>query len=227
MKTDEIQVRGKIGTSSVIRNGKTVEIPEGWIFVPSGDPLLTRRLKNTGSYWLHVHERKGRIEAIGVWVPSEICDAVKSEIAEIRNDPAYARRQAASRKAREKKQTDFCAEFRAAILRFLKFHPDYSRIAEKIADAIVKQSAGVGSGTVARTGRLSIEKKAESAVIAWMRHQTTAYDRMKIARVKGRRFEVRRELAKGSRLLLDSFRNGNPDRESEELLIRAVSGTCG
>ena len=47
---------------------------------------------------------------------------------------------------------------------------------------------------------------AESAVIAWMRHQTTAYDSMKIARVKGERRAVRRQLAEISRAVLDLHR---------------------
>ena len=42
--------------------------------------------------------------------------------------------------------------------------------------------------------------------IAWMRHQTTAYDNMSIARVKGARREVRRELAEVSRAVLDLHR---------------------
>lgn len=50
----------------------------------------------------------------------------------------------------------------------------------------------VGSGTVARTQLIPLEQRAEAAVIAWMRHQTTAYDRMSIARIKGERREVRR-----------------------------------
>jgi hypothetical protein len=48
----------------------------------------------------------------------------------------------------------------------------------------------------------------EDAVIAWMRHQTTAYDRMAIPRVKGRRRQVRRLLAQHSKMLLDAYRTG-------------------
>jgi hypothetical protein len=49
-------------------------------------------------------------------------------------------------------------------------------------------------------------------VIAWMRHQTTAYDHLKISRVKGARREVRRELAKESRRRLAAYRpGGKPD----------------
>jgi hypothetical protein len=53
-----------------------------------------------------------------------------------------------------------------------------------------------------------VEERAEAAVIAWMRHQTTAYDHMTIERVKGRRREVRRMLAERSRALLDAYRAG-------------------
>ena len=73
----------------------------------------------------------------------------------------------------------------------------------------------VGSGTVARTERIPLAARAEAAVIAWMRHQTTAYDHMHIARIRGERRNVRRELAAGSRKLLDRYRNGEPvDPES-------------
>src|SRR5690606_41738581 len=58
------------------------------------------------------------------------------------------------------------------------------------------------SGTVARTERIPVERRAEAALIAWLRHQTTGYDDMRIERVKGRRREVRRELAEMSRALL-------------------------
>jgi hypothetical protein len=41
-----------------------------------------------------------------------------------------------------------------------------------------------------------------------MRHQTTAYDSMRIARVKGERREVRKMLARRSRELLEKYRRG-------------------
>jgi hypothetical protein len=52
------------------------------------------------------------------------------------------------------------------------------------------------------------ERRAEAAVIAWVRHHTTAYDSMKIARVKGQRREVRRMLAQRSKELLGAYRRG-------------------
>jgi 16S rRNA U516 pseudouridylate synthase RsuA-like enzyme len=80
----------------------------------------------------------------------------------------------------------------------------------------------VGSCTVARTKRIDIDRRAESAVIAWLRHQTTAYDSMKIARVKGRRREVRRELAQVSRALLDLHRQEQPHVREACSLCRAL-----
>jgi hypothetical protein len=68
----------------------------------------------------------------------------------------------------------------------------------------------VGSGTVARTKRIPVGERAEAAVIAWMRHQTTGYDTMIIPRGKGKRREVRRLLAKRSQDLLARYRKGDP-----------------
>ena len=68
----------------------------------------------------------------------------------------------------------------------------------------------VGSGTVARTRRIPVGRRAEAAVIAWLRHQTTGYDGMTIPRVKGKRREVRRMLARRSQELLARYRRGEP-----------------
>lgn len=225
MKDGEILVRGLTGKPNVFLDGKLVTVPAGWIFVPSGDPLLTRRIKGAGEYWVHVRERKGRTESVGVWASAEHVESARQKITAEREDPAYQKRLESSRKSREKKQNAYCQEFRQAILDFLQFHPDCKIWAEKFADAVVLQSAGVGSGTVARTQRIPVEKRAESAVIAWMRHQTTAYDEMKIARIKGKRFEVRRELAKQSRALLECFRQGTISDPEQNPLILALNKT--
>jgi hypothetical protein len=62
--------------------------------------------------------------------------------------------------------------------------------------------------TVARKKRIPVEQRAEAAVIAWMRHQTTGYDGMVIPRVKGKRREIRRMLAQRSKELLAHYRRG-------------------
>ena len=93
---------------------------------------------------------------------------------------------------------------------FLAFHPNHAELADRLARAVTDHATPVGSGTVARTKRIPVEKRAEAAVIAWMRHQTTGYDGMLIPRVKGKRREVRRLLARRSQELLARYRRGEP-----------------
>ena len=97
------------------------------------------------------------------------------------------------------------------MLGFLDFPLQYHEFAERLARHVTDHATPVGSGTVARTQRISIERRAESAVIAWLRHQTTAYDHMHIPRIKGRRRETRRILAERSRELLDVYRRGQAE----------------
>lgn len=68
-----------------------------------------------------------------------------------------------------------------------------------------------------------MERRAESAAIAWLRHQTITYDNMKIARVKGKRREVRRMLAEESRRLLETYRRGRPSDAASCPLQLALS----
>src|SRR5881275_3093559 len=79
-----------------------------------------------------------------------------------------------------------------------------------MAPAVTDHATPVGSGTVARTKRIPVERRAEAAVIAWLRHRTTGYDGMAIPRVKGKRREVRRLLAQRSSQLLEQYRRGEP-----------------
>jgi hypothetical protein len=81
-------------------------------------------------------------------------------------------------------------------------------LAERLARAVTAHATPVGSGTVARTERIPLADRAEAAVIAWMRHQTTGYDSLVIPRVKGQRREVRRLLARRSHELLEQYRRG-------------------
>jgi hypothetical protein len=71
-------------------------------------------------------------------------------------------------------------------------------------------SADSHTFTLARTKRIPVEQRAEAAVIAWMRLMTTGYDGMVIPRVKGKRREVRRMLARRSHELLNGYRRGAP-----------------
>ena len=97
---------------------------------------------------------------------------------------------------------------------FLDFHSNHASLADNLARAVTDHATPVGSGTVARTKRIPVEQRAEAAVIAWMRHQTTGYDDMVIPRVKGKRREVRRMLARRSKELLSQYRQGKAISEN-------------
>ncbi|MFA6101820.1 MAG: DUF2293 domain-containing protein [Victivallaceae bacterium] len=208
VKKEEFVVWAGCTRDKVLHDGQTLTPSAGWIFVESGDAGLTRRLKADGDYWLMVHRRRNRIEATGLWVSAEAVKAVKSRLEAERSDPAHLKKLEAGKKYRESKQEKYEVEFRSAVLSFLAFAGKWSAFAETLADAVTVHAVPVGSGTVARTLRIPLERRAEAAVIAWMRHQTTAYDNMSIARIKGERREVRRKLAERSRQLLSKYRSG-------------------
>ncbi len=173
-----------------------------------GDATLTRRVKAAGPTWT-VKQKKGRrIISLGIWADKEHIETNRLKLLIERQDPAYKKRLQAGRERRANQEANYASEFRQEILNFLNFHSRYHELAEKMATLIADHAVPVGSGTVARTKRIPIEKRAEAATIAWMRHQTTAYDHMRIARVKGERREVRRQLATKSKALLNSYRRG-------------------
>src|SRR5207248_9061865 len=103
---------------------------------------------------------------------------------------------------RDKAQAQYVEDFFGAVVKFLAFHPGHADLAERLARAVTDHATPVGSGTVARTKRIPVERRAEAAVIAWMRHKTTGYEGMVIPRVKGKRREVRRMLAQRSQEML-------------------------
>ena len=205
---DEFQVWETMRLREFKHDGEFVTVPDNWSFVPSGDPGLTRRLKAAGECWIVVYKRKNRIESKGLWTDSARIEKIKAELEEERSSPEYLKKLEAARRARIARQDAYVVEFRQAVVNFLNFAPCYEEMAWDIADAVTDQSVPVGSGTVARTERIPVEKRAEAAVIAWMRHQTTAYDHMHIAHIRGERRNVRRELAAQSRKLLEKYRNG-------------------
>lgn len=189
-------------------DGKVLTVPEGWELLPPGDAALTRRVKAAGDHWVVV-ERKGRkVFSRGVWAPVATIERIRVELEAERSTESFAKKKVADAKRREKVQGDYVEDFKRAVLTFLAFHPNHSDLADRLACAVADHATPVGSGTVARTKRITVEQRAEAAVIAWMRHQTTAYESMKIPRIKGKRREVRRMLARRSNELLDRYRKG-------------------
>jgi len=208
-------------------DGQVLLVPDDWELLPPGDATLTRRVKAGGPSWT-VHEKKGRRTfSQGVWAPAERIAEIRIALETERSTDAYAKRRHADAKRRDRKQAAHVEDFRGAILSFLDFAPCHGDLATGLAKAVAKHATPIGSGTVARTQRIPIERRAESAVIAWLRHQTTAYDDMKIARVKGKRREVRRMLAEQSRRLLARYREGKVVDLQHCLLRQALSAVRG
>lgn len=198
-------------------------VPDDWGLLMPGDAALSRRIKQDGPT-ITVIEIKGRKRfSRGIWAPAHRIAALRAELQQERADPAYQRRLDAGRERRAAEQEDYVEDFRAAVLRYLAFHPQHRPAAEALASLIAAHATPVGSGTVARTKRIPIEERAEAATIAWMRHQTTAYDDMDIPRVKGRRREVRRMLAQRSVALLQRYRTGEPTGPAHCPLQAALS----
>lgn len=188
--------------------GDLLAVPEGWALLPPGDAAVSRRIKQAGATWT-VKEKKGRKEfSRGIWAPADRIDELTAARAIEKADPAYTRQLEAGRARRAKAEVVYAEDFTQAVRDYLNFHPSYGSLAEQLSQLIAAHATPVGSGTVARTKRIPVEQRAEAATIAWMRHQTTAYDHMVIPRVKGARREVRRMLAKESKRRLEAYRRG-------------------
>ncbi len=206
-------------------DGKVLTAPANWLLLPPGDAALTRRVKAAGEHWV-VQETKGRkIFSRGIWAEAATVERIRAELEAERTTEGYAKRKAADARRRDKAQAEYVEDFLRAVVKFLAFHPRHAGIADRLARAVTEHTAPVGSGTVARTQRIPIEQRAEAAVIAWMRHQTTAYDTMAIPRVKGKRREVRRMLAERSKELLALYRSGEAVEECP--LEKALNQDCG
>ncbi|QJX00826.1 DUF2293 domain-containing protein [Frigoriglobus tundricola] len=200
-------------------DGTVHTVPDGWILVPPGDAALTRRVRAAGESWSVAEKRGRKVFSRGVWAPAATVDRIRTELESERSTETYARRKQADANRREKVQTEYVEEFWLAVRAFLNFHAAHATVADRLAHAVAAHATPVGSGTVARTKRIPVEQRAEAAVIAWLRHQTTGYDSMAIPRVKGKRREVRRMLARRSHELLDRYRRGDTIPEGCPLRI--------
>lgn len=202
-------------------DGKILTVPEGWILLQPGDAALTRRVKAAGDHCV-VQERKGRrVFSQGVWAPAATIERIRAELVAERSTDGFAKKKVADARRRELTQVKYVDDFHSAVMAFLAFDEIYAGLADRLARAVTAHATPVGSGTVARTKRIPVERRAEAAVIAWMRHQTTGYDAMPIARAKGKRREVRRMLAQRSKELLRLYREGEAAGE-ECPLVKAL-----
>lgn len=207
---ENIKIVSPSKTGSVLdKNGKHLNIPEGWAFLPAGDPGITRKVTAAGKYW-RVQIRKGRRDiSLGVWAPLQAIETATIETNTIRSSESYKRSLEYSKLRRNKKQEEYSNEFYGAVREYLSFADCYKEYESKMARVVTEHAIPIGSGTVARTSMIPMEERAAKAVVAWMRHNTTGYDIMRIPLIKGKRREVRRILAEISMELLSHYRNGD------------------
>ncbi len=199
---------GPIPNTVRAADGTVLAAPKGWTLLPPGDAGLTRRVKAAGDHWV-VQEKVGRRTfSRGVWAPAATVERIRADLEAERSTAGYAQKQEAAALRRDRAQAGYVDDFLGAVPCFLAFHPAHADLAGRLARAVADHATPVGGGTVARTKRIPIERRAEAAVIAWMRHRTTGHDGMIIPRIRGKRREVRRRLARRSHELLALYRRG-------------------
>ncbi|MBA3014333.1 MAG: DUF2293 domain-containing protein [Proteobacteria bacterium] len=204
--------------------GEKLTPPVGWGFLPAGDAGITRKVLVKGIFWRVQVQMGRRTISKGVWAPAETIAVARQEVEAVRSTEGYQKKLESDRQRRGRRQVEYEKEFCGEVCRFLAFAPRYQELEQLMAEAITIHAVPVGSGTVARTVMIPVEERAAKAVIAWMRHQTTAYESMRIAKVKGKRREVRRMLAGRSVELLQDYRSGldvTPDCPLRKALERS------
>lgn len=208
MKKDQHIVIPDRDGNLIASDGSYFVPPKHWSFLPAGDAGVTRKITAKGLF-MRVQVKKGRrMISKGIWAPSNTIAEAKKEVEATRLTDEYKTNLAKSRERRTRKQLEYEVEFCKEVERYLNFHSNYKTLEKKLAKLVTLHAIPVGSGTVARTQMIPVEERAARAVIAWMRHKTTAYDKLKIARIKGERRAVRRTLAQQSTQILQQYRKG-------------------
>lgn len=208
MNNEQRVVHRGPGNGLIDQAGQPVTPPENWVFLLAGDAGLTRRVTARTGFWRVRAPMGRRMISLGIWAPAAIIAEARAELEAIRASEGYHKKLAGERRRRAERQSAYEEAFYQAVRAFLAFAPRYEPLERAMASAVSRHAVPVGSGTVARTTRIPLEERAARAVIAWMRHRTTAYETMDVARVKGERRQVRRMLARRSLELLRSYREG-------------------
>ena len=189
--------------------GEILVPPSSWVFLPAGDAGITRKVTAKGLFWKVEVKMGRRMISRGIWAPAAVITQAVEEVEAARLTDEYKKKRVSAVNNREKKQALYETDFYQAVVDYLNFDAIYKALGEKLATAVTAHAVPVGSGTVARTQRIPVNERAAHAVIAWMRHKTTAYDNLKIDRIKGERRAVRRLLAQQSVALLANYRQGS------------------
>jgi hypothetical protein len=174
----------------------------GRVFVPRGDPALTRALLARGALRV-VDEQRGKLRQVGVAATPASLEAARAEVARTAADRAVTRER--SRARREREEARYVAAFDAAVRRLFPSIPDRDR------EAIVARACEVGSRRVGRCAAAKAldEEPLRLAVRAWIRHAHTDYDRRLDLAGAGRAFgraskEARREARRDLRPRIDA-----------------------
>ncbi|MFT7412697.1 MAG: hypothetical protein ACI9J4_001059 [Paraglaciecola sp.] len=191
------------------KTGKIYSVPTGWKNLPAGDASVTRKVKSLGPTWT-VQEKIGRkVFSHGVWAAKEQIEEARTLVETQRADPKHQKKLAQIKVRREEKETVFGEDFQQKIIQFLNFDQKHHLLVAQLSKLIKEHAVPVGSGTVARSSSVTLDDKAALAVMAWMRHQTSAYDSTSVPRVKGARRELRRQIAQRSERILAKYRSGD------------------
>ncbi len=174
MKHEIRIVKPGLNESLIDENGQKVVPPDDWAFLPAGDAAVTRKVTSKVPVWKVQVKIGRRIISKGIWASSEIIEQAKEELETLRSTDSYKKKLEQGRQRRNRIQEEYEKEFFLEICSFLNFAPIYKDLERKLAEVVTAHAIPVGSGTVARTSTIPVEERASRAVIAWMRHQTTA-----------------------------------------------------
>jgi hypothetical protein len=158
--------------------------PEGWEFLPSGDPFVTRRVKAAGVYWSlwrprdrnHRHRR-----LLGILAPAATIAEARAHAAQSFDEQSERRAQGAVYRARH--EDAYRQQLADTIMAFLDFAPAYDGLARSIATEAAQRAAEVSSGRVGRTQKLPIDERAALAARAPIRHKYTEYEDRPLSQV--------------------------------------------
>lgn len=152
----------------------SIDIPEGWESLPTGDAFITRQVKLKGPHWVAKKPAKGYTRTLGIWAPKENIEAVQKLAEQTRTQRESKR--LISRAQREKQEAKYRDGFAEAVYEYLGFASKYEELAHDIAEAVAVHATEVGSERVGRTRKLSLEEKAMLAARAYIRHNFTPYE---------------------------------------------------
>ena len=162
--THQIVRPGRSEGTVLSESGKSLATPDNWDFLAAGDAAITRSVKAKGPTWVVQVKMGRRLIAKGIWADKADILAAQEEVTAMRATPAYARKRSNDLARRQAKHKAYEKEFFNEVLSFLAFHERYRPEAQLLAEKITSHATPVGSGTVARTTRIPVAKRAEAAV---------------------------------------------------------------